>query len=165
MAKFRRLEKDLQRELKKATDPKKITQKDLKFIGTALIKAMKASIAKGISPITDGKRFPAYKNPSKYPGSKTIKKKFPKKRKRPVNLLLSGKFLRDLTFNTKKGKTPNITIRFKTKLSRDKEEGHRKGVNKQPKRPIIPKATERFSERIEIILDKLVRKIVDKAFK
>lgn len=64
-----------------------------------------------------------------------VLKDFPNKRLRPVNLFLSGKFLKSLQSVFRAN---TITLRFNTKLSKDKELGHREGANGQPKRPILP---------------------------
>lgn len=128
---------------------KKLSSAQLKQIGSALIIAMKASIKRGLSPIQSAGRFPAYKNPSKYPG-KFHRKRFGK-RPRPVNLHLSGDFLKDLQVIKviPKTKEPIIRIGFKTRLSKKKEQGHREGAKGQRKRPIIPlQDKERFSDAI-----------------
>lgn len=81
---------------------------------------------------------------NKYPFS--VKKKFPSKRERPVNLTLSGDFLTNLL--------PRVTGRgqfevgFFDRLSALKEMGHREGVNDQPKRPVVPGKGEVFSESV-----------------
>jgi hypothetical protein len=99
---------------------------------------MKAMIAGGKSPIT-GRAFPKYKNPARYPGRR--------KPSTPVNLRLSGAFLTDLTGKAfaKRREGVGIKVSYRTALSNKKEEGHRDGVNKQPKRPTIPEGNEEFA--------------------
>jgi hypothetical protein len=116
--------------------------------GKMLVKEMKTRIAAGTSPIT-GKRFPAYKNPPRYPGTR--------KPKRPVNLYLTGEMLRALTFRIKEiGEQIVVTIFLKTKKARDKERGHREGAGGQPKRPIIPQGDEVLTRSIHAKARKLL---------
>ena len=94
-----------------------ITKEDASEIGKQVITEMKDQISKGISPILGQGRFPAYKNPDKYPGKR--------KPKRPVNLKLSGNFLYDLTYREVKSKNGYATeIFYGSKESDLKESGH-----------------------------------------
>lgn len=61
-----------------------------KQVGEFLIKEVKDFISKGISPVKGYGRFPAYKDPDRYPGGQ--------KSNRPVNLRLSGDMLSALKF-------------------------------------------------------------------
>jgi hypothetical protein len=139
----------LAREIKRGFDPKKIPKKVLENAGEIFIEEIKNRATKGQSPIREfPRRFPAYAAQRKkgdgvkrYPD--TVKKKFPSKRKRPVNLTLSGKFLNSLKYKVKRGKRPRITVGFFNRLSRKKEKGHREGANQQPLRPIIPQGRKR----------------------
>lgn len=115
---------------------------------------MLENIKKGISPIT-GKRFPAYKNPERYPGKR--------KPKRPVNLELTGEFLSALEFTVRSGKNPTITIGFFDKENADKEKGHREGAGGQPKRPIIPNSSESFSKKITIEITNEIADVLSRA--
>jgi hypothetical protein len=176
-----KLKSDLQRELKRRAleTVNGISSSQRVEIGNTVIAEMKNLIAKGISPIAEKGRYAAYKwvgisnqinkaaknlsGPSraharqkaasiksdKYPYS--VMGKYPQKRERPVNLFLSGKFLRDLEA---RANSRGVTIGFKTELSELKESGHREGVNGQPQRPIIPQGNEKFSPSI-------YKKIVD----
>lgn len=163
----------------------KLTSSDKILIGRDAIIEMFDMISKGISPIREFGRFPGYKwatfknealkvaagqsdkknrrqsrreikrhANSKYPYS--MKKKYPGKKDRPVNLYLSGNFLDSLMTWTEGSR---LFIGFKDKKSQDIEKGHRtggvKGVNDQPKRPIIPESGEEFSPSI-------YRRIADK---
>ena len=114
-------------------------------------------ISKGISPIEGQGRFPGYKNPKEgYPA--TVKTSFGSKRPRPVNLTLSGKFLRRLIARPK-GKF-TVEIGFFDKYGKDLEQGHREGTNGQLKRPIIPQTGERFVNSIRLGMIKMIREAV-----
>jgi hypothetical protein len=110
-------------------------------------------VSKGISPIDGKGRFPNYKNTQKYP--KRARKNFPSKRNRPVNLTLSGKFLRALKSFPKSLNI--ITIGFFSQYGEDLELGHREGANSQPQRPIIPQDGESFAKSIQAAILKLYR--------
>lgn len=82
-----------------------------------------------------------------YPES--VRRKFPGKRARPVNLFLSGRFLSLLTFKLLGGtKGTQFEIGFYDSKAQAMEQGHREGANTQGIRPIIPIAGEDFSARI-----------------
>ena len=121
-------------------------------IAQSVIERMKNLISKGISPIEGNGRFPAYKAP--YP--KSVRENFKGKRPRPVNLFLSGKFLRHLTYRIK-SKTL-FEIGFFTEYGEDLETGHRESSNS---RPIIPQAGESFVNSIRLAMLKFVRKSVE----
>jgi hypothetical protein len=88
--------------------------------------------------------------------------KFPAKRRRPVNLYLSGKFLKSLKFKIKQGKKPRITIGFFNKKSKLKEKGHRDQTGGQMKRPIIPEREESFTRPILKAIEDYLVKALDK---
>lgn len=150
-------QKDLERALNKEYDRvlRKLWPKDnatkLDLVGKATVDVMKDRIKKGISPIS-GRRFPAYKrgrDPRGYPN--TVRDKFPAKRRRPVNLFLSGDFLSNLTYKLARSSfrlRSAVKIGFWDSVSVKKESGHRTGANGQPKRPIIPTRNESFSRSI-----------------
>jgi hypothetical protein len=99
-----------------------------------------------------------------YPYS--VQKDFPNKRPRPVNLFLSGDFLSNLTYALGiRGKAQVIEIGFFDDLSAKKESGHREGVNGQPKRPIIPTGSERFSAIIAQDIATIARQALNKFFR
>lgn len=103
-------------------------------------------------------------NRVRYPYS--VQDEFPNKRPRPVNLFLSGDFLSNLTYALgRAGKKQLITIGFFDELSKKKESGHRVGVNGQPKRPIIPNATESFSQIIKVDILKIMKDVIKRASK
>ncbi len=112
---------------------------DLKSLGNEFVNKMRSTIQAGQSPIAGGdKRFPAYKNPDKYP--KGLPERFNKK-PRPVNLTLTGAFLKSLIANViTRSSNKFLQITFDSEEHGIKEVGHRDGANGQPKRPIIPLA-------------------------
>lgn len=99
-----------------------------------------------------------------YPFS--VQSEFPDKRPRPVNLFLSGDFLSNLSYALGiRGKAQVIEIGFFDDLSAKKESGHRDGVNGQPKRPIIPTGSERFSAIIAQDIATIARQALNKFFR
>lgn len=181
--------RELQRVANKGIDS--LSNADKQFIGDTAVYEMKGLISKGISPIADAGRFPGYKwvgranqalkiargltksrrksardkaksiSKNKYPYS--AQKDFPGKKVRPVNLLLSGKFLANLLV---RARPRGISIGFFSQPYIDIEGGHRtggaKGVNDQPQRPIIPQGSEQLSRSI---YQKLVTALRDRIIK
>jgi len=124
---------------------KRIPQSEIRQIGDLIIDEMLDRILRGQSPIQGKNRFPKYKNPLKYPGNR--------KPKTPVNLWLTGQFLKSLKATPIAGGGALerlININLDNRLARLKEEGHRIGQNGQPERPIIPIGSEKFQPRILI---------------
>lgn len=124
---------------------KRIPQREIREIGDIIIDGMLERIARGQSPIQGKNRFPKYKNPLKYPGKR--------KPKVPVNLYLTGQFLKSLKSTAIAGGGTLeriVNINLDNRLARLKEEGHRIGHNGQPERPIIPIGSEKFQPRILI---------------
>lgn len=151
--------KRIQKKLEALTRP--MTKASTKKMGQEVIAEMKNLIGKGVSPIT-GKRFPKYKKSYRDQIKKYHSKKYGKKNT-PINLKLTGDFLKDLSSRViSKGKLNLSEIFFKTELSEKKEEGHRKGANRQRKRPILPKGKEKFAQRIQNILILFTRDAVRK---
>lgn len=94
-----------------------------------------------------------------YPYS--VQKRFPGKRPRPVNLFLSGDFLKALkyfVFGGNGAAKASLEIGFSNddELANDMEEGHRIGWLGQGKRPIIPQGSERFAERIDRAVERIL---------
>lgn len=173
-----KLKKDLEAEVRKAAklqlaEVQKPT--NLRAIGTAVVEKMKEQISRGISPIKENGRFPAYKWVGKIQtirkslGTKASRKivrdvkqtrypysmmaEFPDKRVRPVNLKLSGAFIDSLRARVA---SKQIEISFSDPLSNKKELGHREGVGGQPKRPILPNDSENLNGSIfRALLDSL----------
>lgn len=136
-----------------------IDKNTAKKVGRAVIADMKDLIAKGISPIRGEGRFPGYKNTKKYPAGK--------KPNRPVNLKLTGDFLKSLDSEVKSSRTGYDTdVGFFDSDSKDKEEGHREGANGQLKRPIIPTKSEELAvtiqETISDIYTERILELIDK---
>jgi hypothetical protein len=136
---------------------KPVDQATANQVGKEVVAEMKSMISKGISPIFGNGRFPTYKNPKRYPGDI--------KSRTPVNLKLTGDFQDSLRFTTFVNPSG-----FGTRVGYDgdkeqlKEQGHREGVNGQPKRPTIPNqdSGERFASRIELIYTRIYkRRIAD----
>jgi hypothetical protein len=130
-------------------------------IGDEMVDQMKKLIAGGTSTVRSGEfsaRMPGYKRANDKDGyPNTVKKQFPNKDKRPVNLFLSGKMLAALkAIGLKQG----VQIQYSTDSADKKESGHRAGVNTQPKRPTIPftKQGEDFAASIRKIFDTALRK-------
>lgn len=187
----RRVNAELRRIGNKTIDS--FSRQDKLQIGLATIDAMEEMISKGQSPIQGFGRFPAYKavaagnkilrggrattragrarrrglaqktKRAGYPY--TVRHQYPSKRERPVNLYLSGEFMRDLDTRPRRR---GIEIGFYRKKSVLKEEGHRYGTNGQPIRPTIPIGSEkfhrfvwnRFLERVQLhVKDAIARAI------
>lgn len=137
------------------------TADDASKMGEEVVITMKDMISKGISPIREVGRFPAYKHQrvkGKYPANQ--QKNYPEKKQRPVNLTLSRDFLSALSSRIiksgTKGKFPvevGYILGNRGEVSASKkEQGHREGVNGQPKRPTIPQGDEQFAAKIQKII-------------
>jgi len=113
-------------------------------IGRPLIDEIIDTVQRGYSPVSGQGRFPAYKNPKKYPGNK--------KPPTPVNLTLSGKFLNDLTaFSPSFSVTSNrhsIRIGFQSEYGKKLESGHTDPNTGQPHRQVIPNSGETFNAKL-----------------
>lgn len=177
---FNKLQRDIERETgleaKKAL--KSLKQSELKEIGEAVCDEIRTVTAKGISPIKTVGRFAAYKWAAKKSlkrksGSKgkslnrefqnkypfNVRDKYPQKRERPVNLRLSGEFMKALKAKVISGV---LEIGYFDELFAKYESGHREGVNGQPKRPTIPQDSEQFSDTIYRRLVKVIQSVFDK---
>jgi hypothetical protein len=137
-----------------------LTQSEADEVGRKALSEMKSLISRGVSPISGGGyggKFPAYKNPDKYPGKR--------KSKTPVNLKLKGDFLDDLDYSVVKGKSGYAAeIGYSSPKEKLKEKGHREGANGQPERPTIPifNRGEKFARSIQDAFLKVVFDAVDK---
>lgn len=158
MAKVKMNVKEIQKLLNDV--PKKAALTSNRKIADAIRVKMLSLISKGISPIDGNGRFDAYKPNTKqrkrYPD--TVKGKFPAKRRRPVNLNLSGKFLRALKAFPKSINV--ITVGFFSEYGETLEQGHRTGANGQAERPIIPINGEGFTKVIRTEILKLYRESI-----
>lgn len=130
--------------LKKALETagnKPLDRTTMNKVGETVVKEMKEMIASGISPIEGKGKFPRYKDPKKYPGSK--------KSKSPVDLRLKGDFLESLTHDEKPASFGYNTEIHYSQKEEIKERGHRAGANGQPSRPTLPtRSGEDFAVRI-----------------
>lgn len=100
---------------------------------------------------------------SKYPFN-TKEYKRGTKRPRPVNLLLTGSFLKALEYKlTGTAGKYGLEIGFFDAKEALKEEGHREGANGQPKRPIIPVLREEFAQTIQNEIWKRIELAIDRA--
>ena len=162
----------LQNKLKRLQTP--ITNTTANKLGKTIVAEMKKMISKGISPIKGQGRFDAYKGEykkriAKY-GYITNKDGKHSKRLRPVNLKLSGKFLKSLKHKVVKGRNGGfgVSVGYRSKDSFKKERGHREKANNQAFRPTIPQAgaKEQWAARIQEIIirffDLDVKKITSK---
>lgn len=146
-----------------------LKQSDYTTIGRRVINQMQKLISRGLSPVRGSglsKKFPKYKrqdDPRGYPAN--VKNRFRSKRQKPVNLKLSGRFLKALKF---KSTARGVEIGYFDKKQAIKEQGHREGANTQPKRPTIPDAgrKEQFVASIQQeylkVANAKVRKITKK---
>ena len=126
-----------------------IRKVDAEEVGRMTILEMKKMITVGLSPIRGNKRFPRYKNPAKYPKNK--------KPRTPVNLTLTGDFLRALTYDTRPSTSGYATEIYYAGREDVKEQGHREGANGQPERPTVPMGKEEFAVRIERVYARIYR--------
>lgn len=150
----------IQRKLQDLANP--IGQRDAKAIGLSVVSQMKSLISKGISPMKGSgfrAKFPAYKNPDRYPGRR--------KSKTPVNLKLSGKFLANLKARAVKvRKGFGVSIGYRAGKQQKKEKEHREGFKGQPKRPTIPSQSgETFAIKVQQVYLKHILRIQRKIAK
>ena len=136
-------------------------------LGEELVKKMKDLVSKGISPIEGHGRFPAYKSSTKekkrYPD--TVKGKFPSKRRRPVNLGLTGQFLNHLSYILDFAQDKfGIRLGFFDEESIQKEKGHREQANGQAFRPIIPKGKEKLSKAVYMEAMRIIKSAIKKYY-
>ncbi len=124
-------------------------------VGEVVVSGMKRLIASGQSPVKGIGRFQRYLNPDKYPAGK--------KPNTPVNLLLSGVFIKSLTFDAVSTKTTARTEVYYEGEESLKELGHRYRQNGQPSRPSLPTIKgERFAATIEKEYLKVYQAAIDK---
>lgn len=139
--------KDLEKQLKKLGGKPRISAKTKQSAGRYLRNQIRSDASKGLSPVSGFGRFKRYKNPDRYPGGR--------KPHRPVNLRLSGDFLRSLSY---KVFSKDLVIGYFTAESEAKERGHREGANGQPIRPTIPVRRENFRKGITQKLEDIYKK-------
>ena len=161
----RRLEKILKERIKLFRE--KIDGRIGNIVLRQMVRKIKSFTRKGISPVTGPgirSRYKGYKRASDKDGyPNNVRRSFPQKRKRPVNLRLSGKMMRSLdgfVRNTKEG--VELELAYLDPLSRKKERGHSEGVGGQPKRPTLPGKGQKFSKDIEKEVVSILLKAIKK---
>lgn len=88
------------------------------------------------------------------------------KRPRPVNLFLTGDFLRALALAVKTvANKAQIEIGWWDPKQAIKEKGHREGAGGQPPRPTLPGKGERWAQVIQLDIMRVLREAVSKAAK
>ena len=150
---FRRIQKLIK-------DGSRISKRTADKIGASTLRQYKRFIRKGISPIRGKGRFPGYK-PSYEAAIRSGR--FPGKRLKPINLKLTGQFLRSLRSTSKKrGKNFRAIVGYFNRKAAVKEQGHRVGANQQRKRPTIPQGREQLNVDIQQKLIQILLKDLNK---
>lgn len=127
-----------------------IDKKTMEEVGSIIVEQIQKETAKGRSPIAGKGSFPAYKNPDKYPGTQ--------KPHTPVNLRLTGDMMDSLTHKAvSDGDNYSSEVFYSGRENDKKEQGHREGANKQPKRPTIPVGSEKFTKQISDLYIKVIQ--------
>lgn len=127
-------------------------------VGKSIVENIKDMTAAGASPIAGNGKFPAYKHPDKYPGSR--------KSKSPVNLRLSGDFMDSLRSQTVSLGNDAYGVQITYGAGESvKERGHRDGANSQPKRPTLPQGKESFAQKIKDAYTKIIQDRISKLAK
>lgn len=133
-------------------------------VGRTAERMAKEMIAKGTSPVRGEGRFKAYAaqrlndRPKKslYPNS--VRKKFPDKKVRPVNLKLSGDYLSEFTYRLLR-KGVEIGFISPSNLTRKKFETHNLGKHKHvPQRKHLPDIQR--NEQLAVSIMREIRSIV-----
>lgn len=141
---------------------KGVTKSDLDSLGKLAVDGIKDLAAKGISPIEGKGRFPAYIKADEGGYPITVRKKYPGKKSRPVNLRLSGKFLDEgLEYKSDVSKL-TVDVGFFDEQYEVMEQGHRKGTNGQGKRPTIPQGNQTFAQTIMRKFERHVQAIMNR---
>lgn len=121
-----------------------VTQQIPSKVGRPLIDQIIDTVQRGYSPVAGQGRFPAYKNPKKYPGNR--------KPPTPVNLTLSGRFLNDLDATqpsfSEASQRHKIKIGFTSDYGKTLEKGHTDPETGQPHRQVIPNKGESFNAKL-----------------
>lgn len=135
-------------------------------IAEKMLKKIKELISVGISPIS-GRKMPGYRGSYKQGIKDGVYSKYGKQQ-RPINLKLTGDFLKALNTKTKKAANSQ---RYSVIISIDgekevlKEKGHREGANGQAERPIIPKGSENFTQKVLVIFIEGINSAISKRTK
>ena len=145
-------------------DPKKLfkpTRDQLKDFGNTIAYELIKNTMNGITSVAgEDRRFPAYKDPLKYPAGL--------KPQRPVNLTLKGDMLDDLDFDViLDNRGFGIRLFFSTDASATKyKSNHNAETGQAGKRKIIPiNKGEKFSKSMEQFIQKELNKMIEKSLK
>lgn len=110
-------------------------------IGEYLDRETKRRIEKGVSPVKGVGRFPGYavqRKGSGYPDVPGIKRKYPSKNKRPINLYLDGSFLSRIGYNLSKTGV-FYGLQTNEKFYKDLFDTHNNGTHPDvPQRRFVP---------------------------
>ena len=131
---------------------------DVRFAKTlgGQVKKLSLELVKiGKSPVKGHGRFKRYAvqrgKPSNYPETPRIRKRFPSKKTRPVNLFLDGSYLQAITKSKMNAEKNGIiygliggSILHK-KMFESHNEGKRKDI---PQRKVVPSGKEQFTAKI-----------------
>lgn len=131
-------------------------------VGRTAERMSKDLIARGTSPVRGVGRFKAYAaqriDQSKYPNTPTIKRQFPQKKVRPVNLFLSGDYLSEFTYRIV-SKGVELGFISPSRLTRKKFETHNEGKHPHvPQRKHLPDRSK--NEELAVSIMREVRAIV-----
>jgi hypothetical protein len=157
---------------------KPVSRRDAKKMGKSALKEMKSLIKSGISPIRGGGKMPRYRGSYAeqikkkghivvYERKGSRGKRYPKSM-RPVNLRLTGAFLKNLQARVVKVASGfGISIGYRKRSEQIKERGHREGANNQAIRPTIPQGdrNEEFALRIQRVVIKGLNALIKKLSK
>lgn len=147
--------------LQRLGDPRKVFDSNTQDrLGGETVDAIKERVTNGLSPVRGVARYPGYaqtrtRKPNSYPAS--VKDRFPAKKTRPVNLTLSGEFLRRLTFRPERNGVSigwfNVDARTKALI-----ETHQEGLNPNvPRRQVLPTGSgEEFVRSINRLIKNIV---------
>lgn len=132
-----------------------------KEIGQVTVEEMKKSIAVGLSPVKEFGRFAGYSGErgGSYPFS--VKKKYPDKTLRPVNLKLSGDMLNSLD---SRSNGTSVTVGILSPSQVEKARKHQAGIL-VPQRKFIPTAGQEFTVSIMREIKKKLQQIIDRAIR
>lgn len=146
-----------------------LERRTLEEIGVEVVKEVKVFISQGISPVKSVKRFEGYaaqrlkgSKPDSQLYPRSVQKKFPSKAVRPVNLYLSGEFLKTLEHRVVNGKLDigHLNPDAKTDaLIETHNEGKHKHV---PRRQYLPTGQ---GEKFVVTIERLLKNLIVKAIK
>lgn len=156
------------RTLQAVTDIKRlVTNQVAKELGATVRKEVLALVAVGKSPIKGKGRFRAYAAQRKgegYPEIPRIRRRFPGKKTRPVNLRLNGKYLKAIlkTIKIEGGIAFAELDEFNKKLFESHNEGKRSDI---PQRKVIPTGKDTFVPIIIRAINKVYLKRIKRIIK